>query len=167
MYNLIYNNETAELLPNNCRVINFDVLNNDCKLDGDCDIIEVVRMKRLELLHREAPDPKFFYSHCDKFSFQHTKTTVNTLTACFYVQLFTNENLSKVILILDKSTQKSENLVNFIAELLPSTFSAVVRLFLCLFYLCECLLMTSSKFPFLRFILGTLISRNFNTRRSN
>lgn len=162
IFTLINSNETAELLPNNCRVINLNVLNDDYKLDRNCDIIVVVRMRRLELPHREAPDPKFFCSHCGRFLLQHTKTTVNTLFACFYVQLFTNENLSKVILILDKSMQISDKLVKIIAELLPSSLSAVVRLFLCLFYLCKCLIMTSSKIPFLWFDLDTFISRNFN-----
>jgi hypothetical protein len=58
IYILNYNIETAELLPTYCRVINLSVLIDDCKLDRDCDIIKVVRMRRLELPHREAPDPK-------------------------------------------------------------------------------------------------------------
>jgi len=119
-------------------------------------------MRRLELPHREAPDPKFFCSHCGRFLLQHTKTTIHSLFVGFYVQLFTDGNLSNVTLIPHKSKQNSDKLVKIIAELLPSYFSAVVRLFLCLFYLCKCLLMTSSKFPFLRFDLDTFISRNFN-----
>jgi hypothetical protein len=119
-------------------------------------------MRRLELPHREAPDPKFFCSHCGIFLLQHAKTTIHSLYVAFYVQLFTDGNLSKVILIPHKSTQNSEKLVKNIAELLPSYLSAVAWLFLCLLYLCKCLTTTSSKNPFLRFELDTFISRNFN-----
>ena len=165
--NLILNScKTAELLPSYCRVVKNDVLDYNYSLGKYCDYNEVVRMKGLEPSHREAPDPKFFLLQQANLITNSIKTTLETVLSYFYTYKLHKNTNNKAISILCKSMYFNDYLVKFTAELLPSLLSAVTWLFLCLFSLCECLILNlfPKKVKLYPFDLDTHISRNFNRR---